>query len=219
MNKSSEKYYLGLDIGTNSVGWAVTDETYHLCKHGKKDLWGIRLFESGEQAAERRAHRTSRRRTARRKERIDLLQMIFAEEMAKIDDTFFIRLNESRLHLEDKTTGEKFPLFIGKDYSDVDYYDEFPTIYHLRRELIENPEPHDIRLVYLAIHHIVKNRGHFLIDGDLKTATDFDSTFAQVMLNLGGDAMPFAIECDNGKSDIVKEILESNDPKSVKAKK
>ncbi len=31
MNKSSEKYYLGLDIGTNSVGWAVTDETYHLC--------------------------------------------------------------------------------------------------------------------------------------------------------------------------------------------
>lgn len=219
MNKSSEKYYLGLDIGTNSVGWAVTDETYHLCKHGKKDLWGIRLFESGEQAAKRRAQRTSRRRTARRKERIDLLQMIFAEEMAKIDDTFFIRLNESRLHLEDKTTGEKFPLFIGKDYSDVDYYDEFPTIYHLRRELIENPEPHDIRLVYLAIHHIIKNRGHFLIDGDLKAATDFDSTFAQVMLNLGGDAMPFAIECDNGKSDIVKEILESNDPKSVKAKK
>ena len=86
MNKSSEKYYLGLDIGTNSVGWAVTDETYHICKHGKKDLWGIRLFESGEQAAERRAHRTSRRRTARRKERIDLLQMIFAEEMAKIED-------------------------------------------------------------------------------------------------------------------------------------
>lgn len=219
MNKSSEKYYLGLDIGTNSVGWAVTDETYHLCKHGKKDLWGIRLFESGKQAAKRRAQRTSRRRTARRKERIDLLQMIFAEEMAKIDDTFFIRLNESRLHLEDKTTGEKFPLFIGKDYSDVDYYDEFPTIYHLRRELIENPEPHDIRLVYLAIHHIIKNRGHFLIDGDLKAATDFDSTFAEVMLNLGGETMPFAIECDNGKSDIVKEILKSNDPKSIKAKK
>ena len=219
MNKSSEKYYLGLDIGTNSVGWAVTDETYHLCKHGKKDLWGIRLFDSGEQAAKRRAQRTSRRRTARRKERIDLLQMIFAEEMAKIDDTFFIRLNESRLHLEDKTTGEKFPLFIGKDYSDVDYYDEFPTIYHLRRELIENPEPHDIRLVYLAIHHIIKNRGHFLIDGDLKAATDFDSTFAEVMLNLGGETMPFAIECDNGKSDIVKEILKSNDPKSIKAKK
>lgn len=24
----SKKYYLGLDIGTNSVGWAVTDENY-----------------------------------------------------------------------------------------------------------------------------------------------------------------------------------------------
>ena len=27
-----QKYYLGLDIGTNSVGWAVTDENYNLCK-------------------------------------------------------------------------------------------------------------------------------------------------------------------------------------------
>ena len=29
----SKKYYLGLDIGTNSVGWAVTDENYNLCKY------------------------------------------------------------------------------------------------------------------------------------------------------------------------------------------
>ena len=25
-----ENYYLGLDMGTGSVGWAVTDEHYHL---------------------------------------------------------------------------------------------------------------------------------------------------------------------------------------------
>ena len=31
----SKKYYLGLDIGTNSVGWAVTDENYNLCKYVK----------------------------------------------------------------------------------------------------------------------------------------------------------------------------------------
>ena len=46
----------------------------------------------------------------------------FAEEIAKIDPTFFIRLNESRLHLEDKSTGEKFPLFTDKDYTDIQYY-------------------------------------------------------------------------------------------------
>ena len=44
------KYYVGLDIGTNSVGWAVTDEKYNLCKFKKKDMWGIRLFESGKTA-------------------------------------------------------------------------------------------------------------------------------------------------------------------------
>ena len=40
-----QKYYLGLNIGTNSVGWAVTDENYNLCKFGGKRMWGIRLFD------------------------------------------------------------------------------------------------------------------------------------------------------------------------------
>ena len=35
----SKKYYLGLDIGTNSVGWAVTDENYNLCKYAGKRMW------------------------------------------------------------------------------------------------------------------------------------------------------------------------------------
>ena len=31
------KYYLGLDMGTNSVGWAVTDPNYNLLKAKGKD--------------------------------------------------------------------------------------------------------------------------------------------------------------------------------------
>lgn len=31
-----EKYYLGLDIGTGSVGWAVTDKNYNLLKEKVK---------------------------------------------------------------------------------------------------------------------------------------------------------------------------------------
>lgn len=31
-NKVFGEYYLGLDMGTNSVGWAVTDEKYQLLK-------------------------------------------------------------------------------------------------------------------------------------------------------------------------------------------
>ena len=164
MNK---KYYLGLDIGTNSVGWAVTDENYNLYKYAGKRMWGIRLFEAADTAAERRMKRSNRRRLSRKKQRIDLLQELFSEEIVKKDLTFFIRLNESRLHFEDKSTGEKYPLFVDKEYTDIDYHKQYPTMYHLRKELIENPEPHDIRLVYLACHHILKNRGHFLINGSI----------------------------------------------------
>ncbi|MDY6324428.1 MAG: hypothetical protein SPL99_05120 [Catonella sp.] len=33
----SEKYFVGLDMGTSSVGWAVTDEHYHLLRRKGKD--------------------------------------------------------------------------------------------------------------------------------------------------------------------------------------
>ena len=31
-NLNSGDYYIGLDIGTNSVGWAVTDKDYNVLK-------------------------------------------------------------------------------------------------------------------------------------------------------------------------------------------
>ncbi|MBR3644947.1 MAG: type II CRISPR RNA-guided endonuclease Cas9, partial [Lachnospiraceae bacterium] len=136
-----ENYYLGLDVGTNSVGWAVTDEKYNLIKAPVKgkyknhDMWGIRLFESAKTAEERRANRSMRRRAQRKKNRIALLQDIFKEEMYKIDETFFLRLNESKFKLADKTTEYIHPLFNDNDYSDKDYYSEYPTIFHLRKEL------------------------------------------------------------------------------------
>lgn len=176
-----EKYYLGLDIGTNSVGWAVTDPSYRLERFHKKDMWGIRLFEQADTAADRRTKRTNRRRLQRRHQRIQLLQELFAEEMAKVDDTFFLRLNESKLHLEDKSVQEKYPLFIEKGYTDIDFYQEYPTIYHLRKDLMESDQPRDIRLVYLAIHHLLKYRGHFLIDGSLNSAKSFSTVFEQMM--------------------------------------
>lgn len=176
-----EKYYLGLDIGTNSVGWAVTDPSYRLERFHKKDMWGIRLFEQADTAADRRVKRTNRRRLQRRHQRIQLLQELFAEEMAKVDGTFFLRLNESKLHLEDKSVQEKYPLFIEKGYTDINFYQEYPTIYHLRKDLMESDQPHDIRLVYLAIHHLLKYRGHFLIDGSLNSAKSFSTVFEQMM--------------------------------------
>ena len=60
-------YYIGLDIGTNSVGWAVTDEKYNILKANKKWMHGVRMFEAMQTAEQRRAFRTSRRRYKRRK--------------------------------------------------------------------------------------------------------------------------------------------------------
>ena len=105
----NQNYYIGLDIGTNSVGWAVTDEEYNLIKAPVKgkyknhDMWGIRLFESANTAEERRIARSNRRRGQRKVQRIKLLQELFSAEMNKVDPTFFIRLNESKLYPEDKS--------------------------------------------------------------------------------------------------------------------
>ena len=97
-----ENYYLGLDMGTGSVGWAVTDEEYHLGRAHGKDLWGVRLFESANTAEERRQFRCNRRRLDRRNERLRLLQELFAEDISKVDAGFFLRLKESRYVPEDK---------------------------------------------------------------------------------------------------------------------
>lgn len=158
-------YYLGFDIGTSSVGWCVTDLNYNVLRFNKRDMWGSRLFDEAKTAAERRVQRNSRRRLKRRKWRLNILEEIFSDEILKIDYNFFKRLKESSLWLEDKSSKEKFTLFNDENYKDYDFYKQYPTIFHLRNELIKNPEKKDIRLVYLAIHSIFKSRGHFLFEG------------------------------------------------------
>lgn len=89
-------YYLGLDIGTDSVGWAVTDENYQIIKRKGKALWGVRLFDSAQTAEERRSYRTARRRIERRKQRLSWLQEQFSCEVAKKDPGFlfvFVKAN------------------------------------------------------------------------------------------------------------------------------
>lgn len=211
----NQDYYIGLDIGTDSVGWAVTDVHYNLIKapvrgrYKNHDMWGIRLFESGNTAAERRMARSNRRRGQRKVQRIKLLQDLFATEMEKVDPTFFLRLNESRLHVEDKNellNHEKHPLFTEGVHTESEYYKEYPTIYHLRKELIDNQKPHDIRLVYLALHHILKNRGHFLREGSFADAVDFNEPFNKLILSFGDMGIEIVFK-DREK---IEQILSTN---------
>jgi CRISPR-associated endonuclease Csn1 len=154
------KYYLGLDVGTDSVGYAVTDEQYNLLKFHGEPAWGAHIFDAGKTNAERRSFRTARRRLERRKQRVGLLQEIFAKEIAKVDERFFVRLAESYKYREDAE--DEYTLFNDKNYTDKQYHKEYPTIHHLIVELMNNPAPHDARLVYLACAWLVAHRGHFL---------------------------------------------------------
>lgn len=99
-----QEYYIGLDIGTSSVGWAVTDMNYQIIKRHGKALWGSRLFASANTAEERRGFRTARRRLDRRNWRINILQELFAEEISKVDSGFYLRMKESKYYPEDKRT-------------------------------------------------------------------------------------------------------------------
>lgn len=168
--KAKENFFVGLDIGTDSVGYAVTDEQYNLLKFRGNDAWGSTIFDAASLKAERRTFRSARRRLERKKQRIKLLQEIFAEEIAKVDPKFFLRLKESYLWREDTT--DKHIVFDDEEYTDVQYYAEYPTIHHLICELMKNPDEHDVRLVYMACAWLVAHRGHFLSNIDEKNIAE-----------------------------------------------
>jgi len=91
------KYYLGLDIGTDSVGYAVTNEQYDLLKHRGEPMWGVHLFDEAALNTDRRGFRTSRRRIDRRQQRVKMVQDIFVAEIAHVDENFYRRIQESAL--------------------------------------------------------------------------------------------------------------------------
>lgn len=171
---SNKSYSIGLDIGTNSVGWAVITDDYKVPSKKmkvlgntdkyfiKKNLIGALLFDEGTTAEDRRLKRTARRRYTRRKNRLRYLQEIFSEEMSKVDSSFFHRLDDSFLVPEDKR-GSKYPIF-ATSAEEKEYHKKFPTIYHLRKQLADSKEKTDLRLIYLALAHMIKYRGHFLYE-------------------------------------------------------
>ncbi|MBF0714024.1 type II CRISPR RNA-guided endonuclease Cas9 [Gemella sp. GH3] len=196
MNKKG--YYVGLDLGTASVGWAATDLNYNLLKlRGKKTL-GVRLFNEASTAADRRNYRSNRRRKERRRYRLKLLRCLFEKEIEKVDKDFFNRLGESKYWFNDKSVNTKNILFNDINYKDKDFYKEYPTIYHLRATLFDKKNP-DIREIYLACHHIIKYRGSFLYEGKSISSS---STMKSIFSSLCNESM---------LSESFMEILTSED--------
>lgn len=223
-NNSSKKYYLGLDMGTDSCGWCVTDDKYNIIRSHKKiygpdgklvkregcHLWGSRLFGPANTAKSRRLNRTARRRLARRRRRIILLRELFQPEMDKIDPNFFRRLDQSNLWNEDKDKELQMEhnfLFNDKDLTDKEYYKDFPTIYHLRKAMVNGltinghyydpKKQFDIREVYLVLAHMIKYRGNFLMEGDVQGSVVDPTYLKQCFDNID----VILISLNNGEDD------------------
>lgn len=172
-----QNYYIGLDMGTDSVGYAAADEQYELCRFKGEPMWGTVLFEGANSAAERRSFRTDRRRLDRRQQRVKLIRELFAKEISKTDDGFFKRIEESRRYPESEE--EKVRLFDTYENQKA-YAEKYPTIHHLLSELMESTEAHDVRLVYIACAWLAAHRGHFLSEVDKKNiagVTDFKTVY------------------------------------------
>ena len=64
-----------------------------------------------------------------------------------------------------------------------------------------------MRLVYLALHHMMKHRGHFLLSGDISQVTEFKNTFNQFIENIRNEEMDFEIELDESAVQMIEETL------------
>ncbi len=172
-------YNIGLDIGVTSVGWAVTNNEGKLIRINGKKAMGTHLFDEAAKAQERRTFRATRRRLARRRWRIRLLQEQLASDIYKYDPKFYQRLAASKLLAEDShDVKSSYNLFEDLNFTDKDYFnkDNYPTIYHLRLKLMNDTKQYDPRLIYLALHHCIKYRGHFIFEGQEFSVSDNQTT-------------------------------------------
>lgn len=173
MNKN---YTVGLDIGTNSVGFVAIDENMKILKYNDRFAFGSHEFVGAETAEATRLKRGGRRRYNRRKKRLQLVQEQFKEHMEhqnffseKESQHFWRNSNE----FENRTLSEVISKVRLKQK-------DYPTIYHLRHQLILSNEKADLRLIYLAIHNLVKYRGHFLQQGEWGTKSTAQSIANQL---------------------------------------
>ena len=52
--EAKRAYFLGLDLGTGSVGWCVTDTKYHILKANRKRTIGSYFFSTADTAKDKK---------------------------------------------------------------------------------------------------------------------------------------------------------------------
>lgn len=168
---------IGLKVDTTHIGWCVTKE-FDIVKKNKQ-LIGVDLFNEASTNEARRIFRSTRRMNQRKAERIKFLTDVFERELNKKDMNFITRLKESGLLEEDRSV--KGNIFESKEEEKA-FFKNYPTIYHLRSHMLQNGDD-DIRLLYLALLHMFKHRGNFLLkDVNAKSAVSFQKTYKELRI-------------------------------------
>ena len=200
-----ERIFVGLDIGTNSIGYAVTDNNYTIKKYKGEPAWGTVVFDEASLKSERRSFRNARRRLDRKKQRVLFVQEFFAKEISKIDPSFYKRIKESSLYGDDSEC--RFSLFCDENFSDKEYHDKYPTIHHLIDDLMKDADYHDPRLVYLAVSWLVSHRGHFFSNISIENIDkikDFYTVYSRLM-EFFSLTKPWNIEYSDQLGEIIKK--------------
>ncbi len=164
---------LGLDLGTNSIGWAIRDT---ILDKNQFEKYGVNIFRKGvgegktgefSLAAERTKNRTVRRLYQVRKYRLwETLGILIAHDYCPLSEE---DLNQWRIYNKEKGFFRKYPIhatefeqWIRLDF-DNDGKPDYTSPYQLRKELIEKEfDLNDKTARYKigrAIYHIAQRRG------------------------------------------------------------
>ena len=134
-------YFVGLDIGTESVGWAVTDEGYAILKKNGHALWGVRQFRKRKRRKNAGYIALQGGDCSAGSRRLAMLRDIFAPEIAQVDLRSFSAWK--RASFWSQTNAPSAPLlwdaihcFQISATATATITASFPSIYHLRKALI-----------------------------------------------------------------------------------
>lgn len=167
------KKILGLDLGTNSIGWAIRDTSLD---ENQFEKYGVNIFRKGvgegktgefSLAAERTKNRSVRRLYQARKYRLwEMLRILIEHDYCPLSEN---DLNQWRIYDKEKGFFRKYPIhatefeqWIRLDL-DNDGISDYTSPYQLRKELIEKKFDINSKTarykIGRALYHIAQRRG------------------------------------------------------------
>lgn len=225
MNKNIEhtrgNYITGITVGTSSTGYAVINDDNEILKpvHNKYGI-GARIFRTRDKAEDRRNFRSARRMLNHKKSRLKYFDDIMRPEITKIDPQFFNRLKNSYVAKGDKTRKKYGSIVFPTKQEEREYHQQYPTVYHLQRAMLTEDRKFDLREIYIALHALLKNRGHFLLDAPVKnfSANTVDTADVLEEIEESLNQIGYNIHFDLDKASEIDQILDQPMLKREKVK-